>query len=243
MINKTSNRDLELLFAKLGIKKDDILMIHADLRIFGFLENGGGDLVSILVKLVGHNGCLVTPSFTFSFPNVFDINKSVSTTGALSKLFGAYRGVLRVPDGMTSYYLIGAASKKFISKWRHSSYGKNSIPDQLVKKNAKIVQLGTDILSLIHYLEEKVSVPYREVTRFSGVIKDGQRETSSYTDLYIRNKPVKKLIPDPIRSNYYKKYSDQILFNDKVCRIFDAAKFVNYGIPILQENRRILIEG
>ena len=48
MIKRTSNLDIERIIVDLGIESGDVLMIHADLRIFGIIENGGQDVVSIL---------------------------------------------------------------------------------------------------------------------------------------------------------------------------------------------------
>lgn len=242
LIERTSNADLERIFVKLGIKCGDLVMLHADLRMFGLLEDTGRDFVAILKRCVGSDGCLITPSFTFSFPGVFDVRESQTTTGALSKLFRADCDVVRVPDGMTSYYIIGKLSNELIANWGHSSYGQNSIPDQLVKRQAKVLQLGTDILSLVHYLEEYVGVPYREVKRFCGLIKDGEHQFESYTDLYVRREPVKKLIPDPLRVGYFNEIAHSVIFKNRVCRYFDASDFVEYGRPILEANKRILIE-
>lgn len=242
MIKRTSNLDIERIIVDLGIESGDVLMIHADLRIFGIIENGGQDVVSILNECVGPNGCLLTPSFTFSFPGVFDIQKSLTKTGALGKLFSRRNDVLRVPDGMTSYYIIGKDSLDLIENWDHSSYGKNSIPDQFVERNGKVVQLGTDILSLVHYVEEAVGVPYREVKTFTGVIKDGSRRFDSYTNLYVRRENVAKSVPDPIRVSYFAEKSQHLSFNDRTCRCFKAKEYVEYARPRLLANRRILIQ-
>ena len=242
MIKRTSNLDIERIIVDLGVEHGDVLMIHADLRIFGIIENSGQDLVSILNECVGPDGCLLTPSFTFSFPGVFDIQKSLTTTGALGKLFSRCDDVRRVPDGMTSYYIIGKNGKDLIENWDHSSYGKDSIPDQLVKRNGKVVQLGTDILSLVHYVEENVGVPYREVKNFSGIIKDGSRKFNSHTNLYVRRENVSKLVPDPIRVSYFSEKSLNLSFNDRICRCFRAREYVDYARPRLFENRRILIQ-
>jgi aminoglycoside N3'-acetyltransferase len=241
-MKRTSNKQLEELFKSLGVSQGDKIILHADLRMFGLIENLGEDFLSILRDIVGPTGCLITPSFTFSFPGTFNLITSVSTTGAIGKLFARESGVKRVPDGMTSYYLLGDSAEKMIKEWRNTSYGIGSIPDQLTQSSGKVLQLGTDILSLVHYLEEMISVPYREIMRFDGKIEDGENSYESHTYFYARKLPVKKAIPDPIRSAYYDKCSNAIEFNCRTCRLFSCKDYIDFGVPRLKEDKWILIE-
>lgn len=240
-MKKTSLNEIETYVRDLGVTAGDILMVHADLRVFGLIEGNAKDLVSLLADIVGDDGMLVTPSFTFTFPESFDLEKSETTVGALSRLFSRYESVRRLPDGMTSYYMVGKNSESFIKNWGHTSYGESSIPDQVYKKSGKILQLGTDILSLIHYLEECVGVPYREVKRFSGKIIDGDKSYDSYTDFYARIKDVKKIIPDPIRASYYKTLNNSISVEGKELRLYGAKEFMDYAVPILENDKGILV--
>ena len=68
-------------------------MIHADLRIFRLIEDNGVNFVSMLKELVGEEGTLITPSFTFSFPGDFDLQNSLSNIGALTTLFSQYKSM------------------------------------------------------------------------------------------------------------------------------------------------------
>jgi len=239
---KTNLKELERFLIDLGLGSGDNILIHADLRIFGRLEGNGADLISLLRELVGRQGLLCTPSFTFSFPQDFDIKHTKSNIGALTTLFGNFDSVCRVPDGMTSYYLVGDNSLEMIKNWDNTSYGPGSIIGQLLKINGKVLQLGTDILSPVHYVEELVGVPYRTVKRFEGCIIDENSNYHSYTDFYARTMDVKKIIPDPIRSDFYFSNSNKISYNKREIRLFSLEEFVNYASPRLTDDKLILIE-
>ena len=243
-MKRTSLLTIETYFRDLGVSEGDVLLIHADLMVFGVIEGNAKEFVPLLQDIVGECGTLVIPSFTFSFPNDFDIKKTPSTTGALSRLFAKEESVKRLPDGMTSYYMIGRDAERFINNWSrsHSSYGENSIPQQICQRFGKVLQLGTDILSLIHSLEENIGVPYREIKRFSGKIVDGNRIYDSYTDFYARIRDVKKVIPDPIRTSFYKGLDNSIQIEGKELRLFDAGAFMKHATPILKDNPTILIK-
>jgi len=241
-MKRTSNNQLEQIFDALGISSGDEIMLHADLRMFGLLENMGRDFLSLLRNKVGPTGCLITPSFTFSFPHKFNLMTSPSSTGAIGRLFSNEKGVKRVPDGMTSYFLLGGNAEEMIIRWRNTSYGDGSIPDQLTKNGGKVLQLGTDVLSLVHYLEEKVGVPYRENMRFDGMIEDGVESFNSHTFFYARKIPVKKIIPDPIRTEFYEQCDNVVEFHNKLCRLFSCKDYIDFGVPRLEKNKWILVE-
>ncbi|MDC0953303.1 AAC(3) family N-acetyltransferase [Porticoccaceae bacterium] len=239
---RTSLKEVENILINLGLEAGDQVLVHADLRVFGRLEGNGAGLIELLEELVGPQGLVCTPSFTFSFPQNFDVKYTKSNIGALTTLFANFKSVVRVPDGMTSYYMLGEKCHELIEKWDHSSYGAGSIIGQLLSNRGKILQLGTDILSPIHYVEELVGVPYRAIKRFEGLIIDEHDSYPSYTDFYARTMEIKKIIPDPIRSAFYLRHPQKIHFNNRELRLFSIEEFVSFAAPRLTENNLILIE-
>lgn len=194
-MHETKIIDYTNLLTELGIKHDDNILLHADLRVFGRVERGYNFIIDELLKLVGEMGTIATPSFTFSFPEKFDLINSRSKIGGLTSLFSKQKNVMRVPDGMTSYYLLGGRSRELINNWDNSSYGDLSILGQMVKLDGSVLQFDTDILSLVHYVEQNVKVPYRELKRFQGEIINDGKSFFSHTDFYARVRDVKKKFP------------------------------------------------
>jgi aminoglycoside 3-N-acetyltransferase len=241
-MSRQSLNDVKDMIVNLGITEGEQVLLHADLRIFFKLVGGVEGIIDVLREVVGKRGVLVTPSFTFSFPDRFDVQKSVSHVGGMTTLFSRQSDVKRVPDGMTSYYLLGSLGEKFIDRWDHSSYGESSIIGQLLSRGGKVLQLGTDILSPIHYVEQLVGVPYRELKRFEGVVNDGEITSHSYTDFYCRTQEIKKLIPDPIRKDYYSSKAEVAYFSKRPCRAFLISDFVEFASPRLARDPLILIE-
>ena len=239
---RTKLNQVEKLLIDTGLKAGDNVLIHADLRVFGLLEGHGEGLISLIKEIVGINGSILTPSFTFSFPENFDIQNTKSSIGALTNLFSKEKLIHRMPDGMTSYYILGEYAHEVIEKWDNTSYGKNSVIGQLHRNNGKVLQLGTDILSPIHYLEEYVGVPYRESKRFEGIIINKDQIYNSYTNFYARNRQVNKIIPDPIRSEFYSRIKSKVCYNSKELRLFTIEEFMNFSVPRLTDNKLILVE-
>ena len=84
-------QDFEKALKTIGIKQGDVLFIHSDLMVFGkLLLFHRSQLLETLVQVfkhcVGENGSLVMPTFSYSFCNreIFDLEKTKSTTGVLT---------------------------------------------------------------------------------------------------------------------------------------------------------------
>ena len=241
-MQRNSLNDVRDIIVNLGIGEGDQVLVHADLRIFFKVQGGVDEIINILRDAVGERGVILTPSFTFSFPGRFDIQESVSRVGGMTTLFSRQSGVKRVPDGMTSYYLLGSSADGFLNAWDHSSYGANSIVGQLAATGGKVLQFGTDILSPIHYVEQMVGVPYRELKRFEGIICDGSTEFPSHTDFYCRTQEIKKVIPDPIREEYYLHRTHAEHLSQRPVRAFSVSDFVEFAAPRLEKDKFILME-
>jgi aminoglycoside 3-N-acetyltransferase len=240
-MSRLSLNDVRHMIVDLGITDGDQVLLHADLRIFFKLDGRLEEIIYLLREILGLRGVLVTPSFTFSFPGQFNIRESISRVGGMTTLFSREPDVKRVPDGMTSYYLLGSTGEKYIDRWDHSSYGESSIIGQLLSEGGKVLQLGTDILSPIHFVEQLVGVPYRALKRFNGVVFDGETSYPSYTDFYCRTKEIDKLIPDPIREEYFSTRTSPVHLNKRPCRAFLISDFVEFASPRLEQNPLILI--
>lgn len=86
-------KDLELALRTLGLHQGDTLCIHSELFKFGeILVSKKEFLQSILdsfFKIVGEQGTIIMPTFTYSFNRYKDYDKihSKSTMGILSEYF------------------------------------------------------------------------------------------------------------------------------------------------------------
>ncbi|CAM4052786.1 Aminoglycoside N(3)-acetyltransferase [Campylobacter armoricus] len=90
---KYSNKDLIESFYKLGIQKNDILCIHSELMKFGipllprneFLQT----IIDCFFEVIGKEGTLIMPTFTYSFckNEVYNKINSKSNVGVLTEYF------------------------------------------------------------------------------------------------------------------------------------------------------------
>ncbi len=224
------------------IKSGDTLFIHSDVSTIGrpvfqnrnvFLEK----IVNVFKEVVGSNGTLIMPTFTYSFckGEKYDVNNTSSTVGILTEYFRKHAGVMRTKDPIFSTAIWGREAEK-ISRVGKSCFGEDSIFGYIHEVNAKIVQLGTPQFALtqLHFIEQKLGVSYRFMKKFTGIIKDcdeeyvdeffyfvrklDERSAPNVNNLheYLRNQNLITIIP--IGHHYVEVLKENEIFN-VLCKI------------------------
>ena len=77
---RTTKQDLINLFRALEINSGDTVVAHTALFSLGLIEDGVGGFYNSLRNVIGDNGTLIVPTFTYSFRRneIFDIKNSAS---------------------------------------------------------------------------------------------------------------------------------------------------------------------
>ncbi|MCR8705747.1 AAC(3) family N-acetyltransferase [Campylobacter sp. 2352 PW] len=192
---KYSNVDLIEAFKKLGITKGDILCVHTELFNFGtpllprneFLQT----ILDCFFEVIGKEGTLIMPTFTYSFckNRIYNKLNSRSEVGILTEYFRKYNGTKRTNDPIFSFAIKGAKEKLFL-KDTTSCFGKNSVYDILTKENGNIILFGmyNSGYTFVHYIEEFCKVPYRYYKNFSGILIDEKNTKQNINiDYYVRD--------------------------------------------------------
>ncbi|MBX2078345.1 aminoglycoside N(3)-acetyltransferase [Campylobacter peloridis] len=172
-------QDLIKVLKNLGIKQGDILFVHSEIYNFGIPLVTSKELLCIFLdcffEVIGKEGTLIMPTFTYSFCNGKDYDKLHSKTkvGVLNEFFRLQPGVKRTNDPIFSCAIKGAKEDLFLQD-HDSCFGENSVFDILTKNNGKIILFGNENLGItyIHYIEENFRVPYRYFKTFHGDIID-----------------------------------------------------------------------
>jgi len=161
-----------------GIKKGDTIFVHSDVSAFGKILAENRDLffesfVNILKTIVGKEGTIIMPTFTYSMTGgkIFDVNNSPSTVGALTEYFRKQSDVKRTVEPILSVAIWGNR-KKYLSQVGNDSYGRGSIFDKFHALKGKILLLGTRSCTFFHHIESMHEVPYRFKKKFNGKIRN-----------------------------------------------------------------------
>ena len=175
------DEDLKACFRKLGVERGDTLCVHTELFNFGKAMLSKNEFLQSLLEcfweVLGENGTLLMPTFTYSFckNEVYDKLNSRSTMGILTEFFRKQKGVFRTNEPIFSFAVAGFKQKAFMKDY-DSCFGKGCVYDTLAKENGKIMFLGMidSGCTFTHFTEEQAMVSYRYFKNFTGEMIDEQ---------------------------------------------------------------------
>lgn len=172
--------DVAQILRGVGAHDCDNLFIHSDI-IFGKTPAGFNrrEYLGILFDVLNSLGVknIIVPTFTYSFCNneIFDVNKSKTSMGALNEYIRKQEGRYRSLDPLLSISVPMALKDKFSSVSNHS-LGKGSGLDVVHHLGGvKFLFLGVPMgvcFTYLHYIEKMLDVPYRFDLPFDGELID-----------------------------------------------------------------------
>lgn len=165
IITKT---ELRAALEKLGIAKDDVLMLHSSLKSLGYVEGGAKAVIEALIEAVGPAGTVVIPTYwqpggtilgTCKIPGYFfDPRRHDTNLGRLPSEFLRYPGIERSIHPTHSVSAFGPAAR-YVTEYHHlapSIFGEGSPWQRCHALNAKILGLGVSMgpITIYHMLED-----------------------------------------------------------------------------------------
>ena len=179
-----------------GVENGNIVFVQSSIGMLGRLEAATctEDLsavgLSALLEVVGPNGTVFTPTYSYSFcnKNEFCIQTTPSTVGPFAEFTRNHVGAIRSKDPIFSVVGIGPATESFIANLPKDCFGADSIYGRLTKNRAKIITIGVGLAfsSFRHYVEQKHGVPFRYMKEFSGIIRDGNNISTETWAYFVR---------------------------------------------------------
>lgn len=179
----------------LGVRKGDVLFCHSNIGFLGVPKGCQNidEIVSCLyeafVKVIGPEGTLVLPTFTYSFPQgkIYDPEKTPSDCGIFSEKIRQFEESHRSFDPNISVVAIGKHAKALTEHAPEDSYGEEGFFARFYRANGKICNINFDAGStFVHYVERQLSVPYRFTKTFSGTVLSRGQELARKSQLWVR---------------------------------------------------------
>lgn len=175
-----------------GVAPGDHLIVHSSLEALGWPEDGVGMYLDSLQAILGPEGTIAVPTFTFSFcrDQVYDGAATPSTDmGVFSELVRQHPDARRTRHPIQSMALLGRHAGTLAALDSPSAYGPGSAWACLPELGFKLLLLGASAhwASFIHHCEERAAVPYRAWKTFSGAVsfEEGHRENRDF-QMYVR---------------------------------------------------------
>jgi aminoglycoside 3-N-acetyltransferase len=199
-----SKNDIIEALRSLNIKKNDTIFCHSNIVNFGLPKQGldGERLANIFFdsffKILGKNGTLILPTFSYSFAKheIYDPNKSRTICGFFPEVIRKIKkDFCLYPDPNLSCIIFGK-HKQYLSRLDDkNSYGKYSLFSKFLHLKGKICNLNLDAGStFLHFLERKLKIKYRFDKNFKGKIKNNNAAKLDRFTLFVLYKKTKKKV-------------------------------------------------
>lgn len=170
-----------------GVRRGDGLLVHAALQFLGQPEGGLEMIFSALCQAVGIapgsgrpaapvQGTLAVPTFNFDFARGVPYHPAVTPSrgmGALAEFVRQHPAARRSPHPMQSIAVVGKYAADLAEREAPSAFDPGSPFERMLELDFKILLLGADIqaISLLHYSEQRLNVPYRYWKEFTGAVR------------------------------------------------------------------------
>lgn len=163
-----TRKDIFILLEAFGIRRDDVVTVHASLREIGPIEGGADGLIDALKDYL-RDGLLLIPTHTWANVNAanphYDVRSTMPCIGTLSKV-AAFR-----PDGVRSLHpthsmaAFGKNAREYIQGEENA---RTPAPvggalSRLYELNGKVLLMGVghERNTYLHAIDERIDVPNR----------------------------------------------------------------------------------
>ena len=155
---------------KLGVKKNDKILVYSDLSRFGIDNKKLPDIIILsLKKIIGSGGSIVMPFYILDKkePYIFDKRKFKFTNkiGSLTRKFCDEKNLIRSSCLIHNHIGLGPHAKILNFSKEKISIGKGSDFEFMMINGFKLLLLGCDPIqgaTYLHHLEALHEVPYRK---------------------------------------------------------------------------------
>lgn len=188
-----------------GLVAGDVVYCHSNIGFFGKTDDASTRealcelFFDAIMDIIGPQGVLLVPTYTYSFSNklVFDPLSSATKMGLLAEWVRQHPDAVRAHDPFYSVSAIGHQPERFCFDLPPNSFAPASIFDRFFKADGKVLCLNHPGCTLLHYVERELKVPYRFDKGFEGdMVVDGETRHLRW-DIWVRYLSDDLLIHDP----------------------------------------------
>jgi aminoglycoside 3-N-acetyltransferase len=200
-VRQVTREQIVSALQNVGVHPGDGLLVHSALHFLG-LPAGGIETYfqAICAVLDGdhfvsgrlNQGTLAVPTFNFGFARgePFDLQMTPAAgMGAFSEYIRQLPQARRTPHPMQSLAVIGRHATDLAGRDTPSSFDPGSAFKRMLELDFKLLLLGADIqaTAMLHYCEQRASVPYRYWKDFTGQVNTSQGWRTRTYRMFVRD--------------------------------------------------------
>ena len=162
--------ELEKALKNLGLKKNDIVLLHSSMVSLGEVEGGGEAVIDAFLNVLGPKGTLVVPVF--------------GKLGILTELVKARKGAVVSNCPLGTLAALGGQAKTLLEgHWdADTAHGHGTPYEKIAEAGGYICLLGVDQdrNTMLHSVEANLELPYLATKTVTAKGPDGKETTKSW---------------------------------------------------------------
>jgi len=242
-----THTDLTTGFHTLGLNAGDTVFVHSSLSSFGYVKGGAKTVVHAFLDALTPQGTLAVPIFHCYFSDgpdqIWDRHNTPSLMGRITETVRTLPGAYRSAHAIHPIAAIGALAQDIADRDHETDFDQNSTFQRLIDHNAWIALLGVTYQNCthIHVIEERLEIPYRYWTTYTGSVIDGDTRIQK-TYRFLRRYPgvSNDFLPLGNALESTGKVHVHTIGNSTL-RLFKARDLVDLGLDIVRQDPLFLV--
>lgn len=247
-------------FERIGLKKNDVVMVHTSLKSMGYVCGGAQAIIEALIEVVGEEGTIMMP--TQSWKNLdpedgvhWDADESewqkirdhwpaydknitpTNTMGAVAEMFRQWPGSIRSDHPARSVCAYGKYAQELTKDHDLSNiFGEGSPIARLYEFNGKVLLLGVgyDKNTSLHLADVRAEYPGKHnCVEYSAVMENGKRVWKQYETLFVDGEDFEE-IGKAFEENCP---VNKGLIGEAEIRLMNQRELVDYAVQWMEKNR------
>ncbi len=197
IVRSFREHNLRQALSSTAIATDSVVMVHSSLIALGRMKGVAIDalperLFAVLRDELGRDATIVVPTFNFDFCRGMEFNRQHTPShnmGVFSEYVRRRPEARRSPHPMQSIAAVGPLARDLCDRDTPGAFDPSGGFDALIEYDAHLLMLGCgiDAVSLVHWAEQKVGVPYRYWKEFTAPYRDGRWSGRRTYRMYARD--------------------------------------------------------
>jgi aminoglycoside 3-N-acetyltransferase len=237
---------------RLGVRRGDLLMVHAGVRSVGDIVGGVNVLVQALFDAAGPEGTLAAyvdfePFFEEHDEEIPVFDKRIAHAardhGVLHETLRNWPGALRSDHPDAGVVAIGPLAGWITAEHPFQyGYGEGSPFEKIVQAQGKVLMIGAplDTITLLHYAEHKADIPGKRVRRYRRLMASDSGPVWMDFEEFDTTEPVNDALPADCFERIAMDYLAAGLglrgeIGSARSFLFEAEELVDYGVRWLEK--------
>lgn len=254
-------QELLSAFQQIGIKKGQVLMVHASLSSFGYVCGGAQTVIEALTEAVGDEGTIMMPSQSWKnldpdvgvhwtvSPEYWQIIRDnwpaydkritpTNTMGAVAEMFRLWPGTLRSDHPARSVAARGRHAAYLTENHDLSNiFGDGSPLGKLYELDASVLLMGVgyDKNTSLHLADARASYPSKHMSiEHSAVMENGERVWKAYETLFVDGEDFEQIGADFEAVNTVSRTT----VGSSELRLMRQRDLVDFAVGWIEKNRK-----